>query len=842
MIPRATLRLQFHSAFTFADAQRHVGWMADLGISHVYASPIAAARAGSTHGYDVTDPTIVNPELGGETTLRDFADALRAEGLGLVLDIVPNHMAAAPANPWWHDVLRRGRASAYATWFDIDWEAGDGKVLLPVLGRSLDEAIAGGDLTVTTNASGAPELHYFSLALPLADDSVEAGGDLASLLARQHYRLASWRVAGDAINWRRFFDINELVCLRMEEPAAFEAVHALPLRLFADGTIDGLRVDHVDGLTDPAGYCRTLRARLDAIAEDAGRSRGWLVVEKILLKDESLPQDWGVDGTTGYDFMNEVSALQHDPAAAPVLARAWSEASGRTTDFAIEELQARREIVARSFSAQLAACAEAWQATLAREVPQPALRRLLTEVLVQFPIYRTYASCGRLPEGDARVLRDVLARVRRHCLATDRWALDLLSAAMLQPPADKNSSWQRAMARLQQLTAPVAAKSVEDTAFYRYGRLLSRNDVGFDAETFSLDPESFHIRMQARRTDWSHTMLTTATHDHKRGEDVRARLAVLSEGAAQWAALLPAWLDAAQPLRTEIDGVLAPTAGDIAMLLQMIVGAWPPDLAPDDVAGRTALAERLAGWQEKALREAKLRSDWADVDERYEQAARTLLMRLLGEGTLPDLLTGLASFAEAIAPAGAVNGLAQALLRLTVPGVPDLYQGCDLWDLSLVDPDNRRPVDYARRALSMPAPLLELATAWRDGRVKQHLIRRALLLRRAAPDLFRLGDYRPLRVEGDAGRKILAFTRRAGDHWMLVLVPRLVGGDLVPGGLALAADAWKGSELVFEEPLPAVPLHDWLGGGLVKPLHERATADRLCRPLPMALISTVPPG
>lgn len=845
MIPRATLRLQFHRGFTFADAQRHVAWMAGLGISHVYASPIAAARAGSTHGYDVIDPTEVNPELGGESALSDFSGALREAGLGLILDIVPNHMAADPANRWWRDVLRRGRASAHAAWFDIDWEAGDGrggrKVLLPVLGGPLERAIEAGELSVATGDGGVPELRYFSHAFPLADDSAEGRGSLANLLARQPYRLASWRTAGDTINWRRFFDINELVCLRMEEPAAFEAVHALPLRLFADGTIDGLRIDHVDGLTDPATYCRTLRARLDALAERAGRSRGWLVVEKILLKDEALPADWGIDGTTGYDFMNEVSALQHDPAAEPVLARAWEEASGRTADFAAEEERARREIVARSFGAQLEACAAAWQAAVPEPVPRPALRRLLTEFLAHFPVYRTYASNGRLPDRDGAILRGIAAQVRRTCLATDRWALDLLEATMLQPSADETSPWQRAMARLQQLSAPVAAKSVEDTAFYRYGRLLSRNDVGFDVETFSLDPDAFHARMQARRKHWPHAMLATATHDHKRGEDVRARLAALSEGAEEWAALLPAWLEAARPLGPDV------ASGDVAMLLQMIVGAWPPDLAADDSTGRKAFAERLAGWQEKALREAKLRSDWAAVDEPYEQAARTLLMRLLAENTAPDLLQGLASFAEAIAPAGAVNGLAQTLLRLTVPGVPDLYQGCDLWDMSLVDPDNRRPVDFARRAApTTDMPLPELAAAWRDGRIKQHLIRRALHLRRAAPDLFADGDYRPLKVQGDAAHKIVAFTRRTAAHWMLVLAPRLVGRDLAPGGrgpgrLALAPDAWKGSELVFDEPLPTVPLHDWLGGGIVELLHDRLKADFLLGPLPLCLVSTVPP-
>jgi (1->4)-alpha-D-glucan 1-alpha-D-glucosylmutase len=322
---------------------------------------------------------------------------------------------------------------------------------------------------------------------------------------------------------------------------------------------------------------------------------------------------------------------------------------------------------------------------------------------------------------------------------------------------------------------------------------------------------------------------------------VRARLAALSEGAQEWAALLPAWLKAIGPLRTKIDGVPAPSDGDIAMLLQMIVGAWPPDLAPGDAAGRKAFAERLAGWQEKAQREAKLHSDWAAVDEGYEQAARLLLMRLLADGALPDLLAGLASLAEAIAPAGAVNGLAQTLLRHTVPGVPDLYQGCDLWDMSLVDPDNRRPVDYGKRTAAVDASLSDLVANWRDGRIKQRLIRRALHLRKKAPALFREGAYRPVRVQGDAADRIVAFTRSLGDAWMLVLAPRLVGRELSPGTISLAAGNWPGTELVLDDRPRIVPLHDWLGGGIVEILHERAKADFLCGTLPLALISTVPP-
>ena len=507
MIPRATLRLQFHKGFTFADAEALVPYFARLGVSHLYASPVAVARPGSLHGYDVIDPTQVNPELGGEPALRSLAARLAAAGLGLIVDIVPNHMAADTANAWWADVLRHGRVSRYALFFDIDWMAGD-KVLLPILGKPLQETLAAGEIAVEQET-----LRYFSHRLPLAPGSA---GSLSDVLERQHYRLAWWRRAGDCINWRRFFDINELVCLRMEEPDVFAAVHALPLRLYAEGLIDGLRIDHVDGLTDPAGYCQTLRRRLG--------EGPWLVVEKILLRGETLPRDWACDGTTGYDFMNDVSALQHDALGEAPLAAAWAALSGRPAGFAPEEQAARREIVARSFSAQLDACAAAFPPG---EVARPTLRRVLTGLLAHFPVYRTYGTDGALSPVDRTVLQQAADGARRTCLATDRWAVDAVLRLFASPAGTL------AMARFQQLSAPVAAKAVEDTAFYRYGRLLSRNDVGFDVETFSLDAAAFHARVLARAAGHPQSMLATATHDHKRGEDVRARLAVLSSLAGK---------------------------------------------------------------------------------------------------------------------------------------------------------------------------------------------------------------------------------------------------------------------------------------------------------------------
>jgi (1->4)-alpha-D-glucan 1-alpha-D-glucosylmutase len=832
MTPRATLRLQFHRGFTFADAAAHAGYFARLGVSHVYASPIAVARPGSMHGYDVIDPTMVNPELGGEEGLLSLAERLREDGVGLIIDIVPNHMAVDTRNEWWRDVLRRGRASPHAEWFDIDWEAnGDrpAKILLPVLGRPLVEVIDAGELSIATDIEGRPELRYFENVFPLSDGSVEGRGSLYNLLARQHYRLDSWRVAGDRINWRRFFDINELVCLRMERPEAFEAVHALPLRLYAEGVIDGLRVDHVDGLTDPAGYSRRLRERLDTLAREQGRPRAWLVVEKILLKGETLPRDWGCDGTTGYDFMDEVSALQHDPEGEAPLAKSWTRLSGRSAGFADEELMARREIVARSFSAQLDACAAAWQDMVGDLVPRPTLRRLLAEFLAHVPVYRTYGTGEVISDHDAGILREVSRKAAKSCLATDRWAVEPLLAAMVTPQSTRGS-WSRAMARFQQLSAPVAAKAVEDTGFYRYGRLLSRNDVGFDIETFSLGVDAFHARMQRRRFDYPHTMLATATHDHKRGEDLRARLAVVSEFTTEWTQLLSRRVDPASPL----------TPGDQAMLLQMVVGAWPLDLRQDDDAGRTAFAERLCGWQQKALREAKLESDWAVVNESYEGAARNFTMRLVAQAAMTDLLDDLLTFVRRIAPAGAVNGLAQCLLKLTVPGVPDIYQGTDLWDFSLVDPDNRRPVDFAARAMVSSAPLTELVRHWRDGRIKQALIRRVLALRRRAPHLFAEGSYRPVEVEGALRESVVAFVRQAGDDWLLVAVPRLVSRTVAEeGGLSFQTDAWAGTSLRFEDDC-ARSMYDVLRGCSMD-LTPRPGIDRIWSEMPVALLSSISP-
>jgi malto-oligosyltrehalose synthase len=748
MTPRATMRLQLHKGFTFADAEAIVPYLARLGISHLYTSPIAMARPGSTHGYDGIDPSQINPELGGEAGFEQLVATAQRHGLGVIIDIVPNHMAASLDNPWWLDVLTHGRNSRYANAFDIDWQGEDpslhDKVLLPVLTQPLSDALSSGSLEIVKRQDGSRGLRYGTTILPLQGE----GPLTMALLERQPYRLAWWRTAGDRLNWRRFFDINDLVCLRMDDPETFERVHALPALLYAQGMIEGVRVDHVDGLADPADYCHRLRQRLDA----ADPSRPYVVVEKILMRGEVLPPSWGCDGTTGYDFMDQVNALQHDAAGEAILKDAWLALGHRPREFDVEEKIARREIIDRSFAGALEACAAAfWRAAGMTDLSRPSLGRALTQLLVHFPVYRSYGTAD-----DSAALDAAFAGARQSVLPNDAFALEVLETWFRDPGARIAP-----LRRFQQLSAPIAAKAVEDTAFYRYGPLLSRNDVGFDIRQFSLSPDAFHRHMMQRQPT---SLLATATHDHKRGEDVRARLAVLSTRAPEWTRLLARWIAALEPLRH--DGM--PTTADIAMLLQMVVGAWPLDLVLTDADGRNDFARRLAGWQEKALREAKLNSDWSAPNQPYETAARTLTVRLLGEAS--PLIEEIFALVQSIAPAGAVNSLAQVLLKLTVPGVPDFYRGTEYWDFSLVDPDNRRPVDYSSRRRSIETGP---SSSWRSGAIKQDLIARALSLRRACPGPFVHGTYEPLRLEGATPETALAFCRRQGQDLVLAIVPRL---------------------------------------------------------------------
>lgn len=868
--PRATLRLQFHSRFTFSDATALVPYFAALGISHVYASPIMTARPGSMHGYDVVDPSNVNPELGGEEELRRLVHELRRHDLGLIVDIVPNHMAVGSNNAWWMDVLAGGRGSRYGKFFDIDWTPTDphlrDKVLLPILGRPYGEALAAGEITLQRDDGQKPLIRYFDHVFPCAAGAVDGIGDasdafdsastagrerLDELLGRQHYRLAWWRSANDEINWRRFFDINELVAVRIEDDEVFEAVHATLFRLYAQGIVDGVRVDHIDGLSLPGSYCRTLRERLRALEKERppGSPGGpaYFVVEKILAYDERLPADWNTDGTTGYDFMDEVNALQHDAAAARPLQQLWEHVSGRPGDFANEEELARRQILQRSFAAQWEAAVQAlYQMAQSdpgtRDIAVAAIGRCLTEILAHFPVYRIYTRVDQASASDRKFLVRAVEGAKTTCLLTDRWLLDTLGdwlmGKRIRPDCDDLQAV--ALARFQQLSAPLSAKSVEDTAFYRYGRLISRNDVGFDARRLACSPAEFHQRMEARAADLPRAMLATATHDHKRGEDARARLAVLSEMPDDWARAVERWLKLGGYSGPSDNWERMPNAGDLAILFQTIVGAWPLGLTTGDRAGLAAFAGRIVAWQEKALREAKLVTDWSAANDAYEGAARDFVTRLFAGPS--ELLTQIADFVHRIAPAGAANGLAQLLVKLTAPGVPDIYQGTEYWDLSLVDPDNRSPVDFAARqqSLSETSPA-ELTADWADGRIKQLILARVLAVRKKFPAIFAEGSYVPLQASGALADHIVAFARISGKSAAITAVRRLpahlLSGD---GSLIIAPERWKKTCIALPAEIQGRMCTNALATGQKWSIGPEIEVGEFLSCLPVALLITHP--
>ena len=814
--PRATARLQLHAGFTLDQARDQVPYYAALGVSHLYLSPITQAREGSTHGYDVVDHTVVSPHLGGISALRRLAETARTHGLGLIIDIVPNHMAAHPSNAWWWDVLANGAASVHARWFDIDWHAQDpalrGKVLLPILGQPYGQALESGDLRLVFDTSAAryavaaggthlpvAEGSFAADALPdvtlaaHAPDDAAGRARLHELLEAQHYRLAWWRCAPDQINWRRFFEISELVGVRVEEEEVFDAVHALVLRLYGAGLIDGVRVDHIDGLAQPGAYARRLRTAL----RDAGAHRQaqglsvepYIVVEKILAAGEPLPASWQVQGTTGYDFMDQVSAVLHLPDAQAPFEALWQELAHDDRPVEEQWLAARDRMLRRHFVAErrtltrlLAEIARSDRAT--RDWTEAAIGRALYLLLRHFPRYRSYAGeHGRSPSDQQAC--DVALQAALAESAGDPAQQDLLRQIDQWlsggAPASKATNGQRAQAetqarlraqavqRFEQLTPPLAAKSLEDTLFYRYAPLLSRNEVGSEPTHFALSVADFHEACTTRVSHHPQAMLATATHDHKRGEDVRARLAVLTEDPEHWVRWAHDWVaDAGAATRVH--------PADRYQLAQTLVGAWPDGLSPDDAEGVQAWRERLEQWWMKSLREAKERTSWTDPDADYEAACTALLEALAPGAPLAPLMQRAAALSARLTPAGRINSLAQTLLRLTTPGVPDLYQGTDLWDYSLVDPDNRRPVDFDARAALLARPAqagaAPAAGDWEDGSVKQRVIRAALASRQDWPALYAQGDYTPLTATGPGADHVIAFLRAHGGRWMLVVVPR----------------------------------------------------------------------
>ncbi|HWG01528.1 MAG TPA: malto-oligosyltrehalose synthase [Trebonia sp.] len=768
--PAATYRLQLTPDFGFADAAALAEYLADLGVTHVYLSPVLEAAPGSMHGYDVVDHSRIREALGGEAAFRDMAARFRAHGLGIVLDIVPNHMAIPvpeSLNRQLWSVLREGQGSEYARWFDIDWAGGDGRMLLPILGGPVSESMC--DLTVG-EAGGEPVLRYFDHVLP-----ARAGTEklpLPELLDAQHYRLAFWRDTATKLNWRRFFDITTLIGIRVEDPAVFEATHAVLLRLLAEGLVDGLRVDHPDGLADPRGYLRQL-------AEATGGA--WVVAEKILAPDERLPGDWPCAGTTGYDALRVVDGLFVDPDAGGALTGEYARFAGAagpggvSEDFASVGLAAKREIASTVLAAEVTRLARLFAAVRPEPAGDAALDDIktgLAEVLAAFEVYRAYV---RRPEPSSpaavtavrSAVAAALTRLPEHLHPIAIAAGDLAlgeeaaagQAARAAGAAAAGAGAGAAKAaeftvRFGQTTGPVLAKGIEDTASYRWPRLTALNEVGGDPDRFGVPGPEFHAFATHLATEWPATMTTLSTHDTKRQEDVRARLAVLAELPAEWSRRAAEW-------HARVTGI-APSAGAVDpateyLLWQALVGTWPID------------GERLSGYLTKAMREAKTHTSWTDQNAEYEDAVRQLAAAALAD---PVLRTSIEEFVSSISADATVNSLGAKLVQLTMPGVPDVYQGCELTGLSLVDPDNRRPVDFGRRRELLAALDAGHTHAGGLDAAKLLITARTLRLRREHPDWFVGGGYEPLTATGPAADHVVAFVRGGRAVTVATRLPR----------------------------------------------------------------------
>jgi (1->4)-alpha-D-glucan 1-alpha-D-glucosylmutase len=915
-IPASTYRLQLTPRFGFRDAARLVPYLAELGITDVYLSPIFAATIGSEHGYDTVDHNQLREELGGDEGFAELCGAARAEGLGMLLDFVPNHMGIGPANAWWMDVLENGPSSLHAAYFDVDWkpakQALENKVLVPVLGDQYGAVLERGELRLLREG-GTFLLAYFEHRFPIAPRQVPrlVGHRLPELTARlgesdpqlqelqsiltaleklaprsevdpdkmaerarekevakrrlaalfaasatirdfidenlrifngtagqprsfdlldqlldaQAYRLADWRVAGEEINYRRFFDINSLAAIRMEDERVFTEAHKLTFQLIAEGRITGLRIDHPDGLHSPSEYFRRLQQR-------APRRPLYVIVEKILEGPEPMPESWDVDGTTGYEFLACVNGLFVDTGAKEGFESIYRRFIGEALD-PVELIYRSKKLIMgssmageiRMLSQRLDRISESNRRT--RDFTLGQLESALVEYIACLPIYRTYvcaggydapgggAGAGALPvidERDRRYVQATLARARRRSPAMNASVFHFLRDVLLLVDADDER--REFMHKLQQVTGPVTAKAVEDTAFYVYLRLVSLNEVGGDPTLFGVAPAAFHELAKKRLHRWPGSLNTTSTHDTKRGEDTRLRIDALSEIPVEWERRLGRWRQLSTPLKTEVDGAPAPDANDELLLYQTLIGIWPED---DEAAlPWTSFTDRSVKYMLKAVREAKVHTSWTAPDEAYEAATAKFVTELLGSKTFLDEMRPLA---RRVALAARLSSLSQVLLKVGAPGVADVYQGAELWDLSLVDPDNRRPVDFQRRRALLgelrrrlqdgDAARLQLArevaapSALADGRAKLLLLSESLRLRRARRALFLEGEYLPLAVEGEHAGHVVAFGRHLGVERVVCVAPRL-WLSLLPqwnGG----GPRWRG----------AVRLPDKLQGGYV---------------------------
>jgi (1->4)-alpha-D-glucan 1-alpha-D-glucosylmutase len=903
-IPLSTYRLQFNRSFCFSQAAEIVPYLAALGISHCYASPYLRARPGSMHGYDIIDHHQLNPEIGTTEDYDRFVSALHENGMGQILDVVPNHMGVMGSdNAWWLDVLENGETSAYADFFDIDWEPLkdelQGKILVPVLGDQYGTVLDRGELRLSFDREkGELSIFYFQHRFPvnpreyprimasaaeqlqqraaadnedllefqslisafshlpgraetapeqraerirdkeihkrrlaalcarspeivrLIENTVErmngVAGDSTSfdslheLIKSQTFRLAYWRVAADDINYRRFFDVNDLAALRQENEPVFSHTHEFVLELLRQGKLDGLRIDHPDGLYDPQQYFQRLQRGTGADRGSACVKTYYIVAEKILTGAEHLSEDWPIHGTTGYDFSSLVNALFVDPDADESMTQAYCSFIGERIDFRELVYECKKLVMDRSLNSELNVLANhlsriALADRHTCDFTLKSLRDALMEIVACFPVYRTYVTEQRVSEDDRNYIMEAVEGAKAKSTSADTSAYDFIRDVLLtgraagHPRFYADSVVHFAM-RFQQYTSAVMAKGLEDTSFYRYHRLASLNDVGGDPLRFGVSPETFHCEIHNRATHWPYSMVATSTHDSKRSEDVRARINVLSEMPERWQKQIRRWheLNRVHKLAAT-DGT--PTLNDEYLLYQTLVGAWPMGNVSDTASDE--LAERINDYMMKAVREAKEQTSWANQNHAYESRLTGFVAALLES---EEFRADFVPFQRRVSYFGMLNSLAQTVVKLTVPGVPDIYQGNELWDFSLVDPDNRRAIDYAIRQrvlrqlqassqlenVGLPEYAQGLTRSMEDGRIKMYVTWKALSLRNEQPDVFQHGAYIPLQATGNNAKHVFAFARTLGDSRLLVVVPRLcvrlLGNQL---RLPTGADVWQ---------------------------------------------------
>ncbi|MGD7070888.1 malto-oligosyltrehalose synthase [Acetobacter sp. AAB5] len=838
---RATYRIQFHKDFTLYDAVLLVPYLEKLGISHIYASPLLASVPGSMHGYDTISWDYIDPERGGEAGLKALVDALHAHNMGLILDIVPNHMSTNHQNLWWQDVLQYGNKSKYADYFDIDWAVSQGqkkhRIILPFLDKPLSDILKENKIRFLYHNEEksfiiAYEDRIFPVALESMDwvvgfpgfknaekfplyskqllidffssETSEGRQNLLMLLQKQHYQLVWWRNAGDLVNWRRFFDVTSLIALRMERSEVFARTHAYVFDLYQRGLIDGLRIDHVDGLIQPIEYCQNLRKELEKLNKKRPEylyNTPIIFAEKILADKETLSKKWSISGTTGYDFLEQSSLLLHNPEGEKNLNILWEKFGV----FPYKQVQkaARNEKLNSSFYKMFQDLIQAFINIFPPEqdITAHSIETVIRKVLLDFPVYRIYFS-GCVISKESLLYLQMGCKEARKELPTYHIPLlnkieHILSQTVYQS-LDKKGPENLFVC----LTAPLAAKAGEDTAFYRYARLWSRNEVGTDPSIFSKNLEAFHQANISRFSLYPDALLCTSTHDHKRGEDGRARLMVLSEPEVKWPEIVMHWFEQNADLRKYYDLKKTISRADEIFIYQTLISAWP--LNEND------FSQRIQSYLTKALREAGLRTSWDTPDMAYEKTCQNFMMQLLHTSFVKNL----AAFINSISPAAAINSLTQVILRCAVPGVPDLYQGREEWDFSLVDPDNRRPVNYRKlqENLQQEVDLLALATSWRDGRIKQAIICKLLGLRKNYPQIFTNGRYEEILVEGLLSNHVIAFARVEKNIKIIVIATRFNFSLNINESLRSYHKGWNETKICLHDDLKSALFKSILWG------------------------------